>query len=426
MRKIVIVLGMHRSATSMTTELLSSYGLYVGEKEDLCKANQSNQRGFFENRCAVLLNDKILYEHGMHWAELQENINKVRKTKYSFEINEVLNSMQKKAGDGQILLLKDPRMCLTEPVWRKQMVMLDIEEQMVMVFRHPYEVAKSLVIRDNMNFAYALKLWFYNNYSALCSMATCDEPVIVLNHNNYFTAYDRQIKKIENFLNWTGVNNDLDSIIDVSLRHNNVNEIKEEVSLELKVMVSELYQYLIELSLMKKVNINKKKLDQFSGYLKKMVVTAYTPNDDDLPPKVFRNSLGKEKKKWCAYQLENNISLLVHGFQQMRQKKEITELSIYGNGTLAKSLLPVLDLAGIDVTVIYDKNPVNTGQKIKVMGIHEIDFIEKVVLNTAVNYGVQVQNELTERFGNCKVLDLYKLMYEIIKGELVKSPYESH
>ncbi|MCI8377475.1 MAG: hypothetical protein HFH72_03030 [Lachnospiraceae bacterium] len=421
MRKIVLVLGMHRSATSLTTELLSSYGLYVGEKEDLWEPNQSNQRGFFENRSAVQLNDRILYEHGTHWAELHEDAHRMKETKYTCEIKEILCRLLEKAEDGQTLLLKDPRMCITEPIWKKQIDALCMEEHIVMVFRHPYEVAKSLAIRDNMNFAYALKLWFYNNYSALCCLAECDKPVLVLNHDDYFSAYDEQIRKIEEFLHWAGTNRDLDKIIDVSLRHNNVKEINEQIKIELQTIVFELYQYLLELSLMKRAFVSRNELEKFRGYLKKIVVTTYSQYDGDMIPKVFDDCLGKEKKQWCAYQLKNRTELLVQGFQQFREKNRISYLAVYGGGTLSEALIPILKQAGISVNAIYDRMPVLregiAKYQIQIRDIREKDKMEGIVLNTAVNHGVQVKNDLSEKFEECEVLDLYGVMYEMLRAQ---------
>lgn len=416
MRKIVLVLGMHRSATSLTTELLSSYGLYVGEKEDLCKPNQNNQRGYFENRSAVWLNNKILYEHGMHWADLSEDIAKRMETKYTPEITVILQKMIDQAEDSQTLLLKDPRMCLVEPIWKEQIKQIGLEEHIVMVFRHPYEVAKSIEVRDHIDFSYSLKLWFYNNFSALCSMAECDTPILVLNHDNYFSAYEEQIDKIETFLNWSGSNNELNKIIDVSLRHNNVKEIQTEINARLKSMVLELYDYLIELSLMKQVVIRREKLMRLSGFLKEMMHFSYSEGNDDMPPTVFRGTLGKEKKHWCAYQLENNKKLLVSGFQQICEEQGVKELSVYGNGTLARALLPILDVSGIHIIAVYDKNPLDDGQSIHVCGIQEISLIDGMILNTAVNYGEQVKNELIAKSATCKVIDLYELLYAMLKG----------
>lgn len=416
MKKIILVLGMHRSATSMTTEILSSYGLYVGNSEDLWEPAQDNQRGYFENKYAVQLNDKILYEHGMHWATVEKKfINDVR-TNYTNEIDDILKNMLKKAQEKQVLLLKDPRMCLVEPVWKKQIRLLGLEEHIVMVFRHPYEVAMSLQIRDKIHFVYAMKIWFYNNYCALCSVAVCDTPVLVLNHDEYFVAFEKQKKKIENFLKWTGVNNRLDEIIDVTLRHNKVSKIHEKIDVGLNEMVLELYQYLLELSNMEKVIISKEKLKIFSEYWKKIEKKGYLLDGKDKEPIVFRDCLRKEKKAWCIYQLQCNSETLIYKFSQYRESGDITKCSIYGNGTVTKALLPILMRARIDVETIYDQKPVQNSfamiqYQIRVADIKTAVIIEGTLLNTVVNHETQVSDELSDKFVMCKVLNLYELLW---------------
>eukprot|EP01119_Soliformovum_irregulare_P023676 TRINITY_DN8319_c0_g1_i3.p1 TRINITY_DN8319_c0_g1~~TRINITY_DN8319_c0_g1_i3.p1 ORF type:complete len:167 (+),score=32.08 TRINITY_DN8319_c0_g1_i3:413-913(+) len=52
-------------------------------------------------------------------------------------------------------MMKDPRMCLTLPVWRKV-----IKNPFVIVaYRNPIGVAKSLVKRNQFNFDFSLALW---------------------------------------------------------------------------------------------------------------------------------------------------------------------------------------------------------------------------------------------------------------------------
>ena len=252
-------------------------------------------------------------------------------------------------------------------------------------------------------------------------MAECDTPVLVLNHDSYFSSYREQINKIELFLNWTGKNHDVDKIIDDTLRHNNIKEIHVNVNSRLKDIVFELYQYLIGLSLMKQVVVKKEKINYFSGLLREIVNTSYLPNDYDMNPKVFWNSFGQEKKIWCLYQLENQMDLIVSGFGQLREEK-FTELSVYGNGTLAEALFPVLEQAGITIIAVYDKN---TNQKcgaakqdIKVINIREAGKIEGNLLNTAVNYGTQIKHEFPEKFTMCRLLDLYDLLYNMLRDNL--------
>lgn len=147
-----------------------------------------------------------------------------------------------------------------------------------------------------------------------------------------------------------------------------------------------------------------------------MMHFSYSESNYDMPPTVFRGTLGKEKKHWCAYQLENNKKLLVSGFQQICEEQGVKELSVYGNGTLARALLPILDVSGIHIIAVYDKNPLDVGQSIHVCGIQETSLIDGMILNTAVNYGEQVKNELIAKSAACKVIDLYELLYAMLKG----------
>lgn len=417
MQKIYIVLGMHRSATSLTAEVLSSYGLYVGNAEDLWEKDKDNQRGYFENKYAVRLNDKILYEQKMHWAMIQKDLC-IPESQYIDEIGDVLTSMKKKTGLNQGLILKDPRMCLLEPIWRKEIERQDLEERIVMIFRHPYEVAKSLQIRDNMDFSYALKIWFYNNYSALHSMAACNHPILVLNHNDYFIEYRKQIEKIETYLQWSGINSDLDNIIDISLRHNNLDEIKESVHSDLKHMVMDMYGYLIELSNMFQVEISIEKLEQYAIYLMNMGNTSYSKEGFDLPPKSFCNCLGKEKKLWCGYQLKMHRELLAHKIRGYFHECGISHVSLYGNGTLTKELIPIVINAQLKIDVIYDKNQTgnfNIGNEwISIKQPCKAIQADACIINTVVNYGIAIKEELINIYRARKIIDLYELLYYIL------------
>jgi hypothetical protein len=48
--RIICVVGMHRSGTSMITHLLHSCGLYLGPADRLLKAEKTNPLGHFEHR----------------------------------------------------------------------------------------------------------------------------------------------------------------------------------------------------------------------------------------------------------------------------------------------------------------------------------------------------------------------------------------
>lgn len=407
MKKIFIVLGMHRSATSLTAGILYSYGMYTGKEENLLKANKNNQRGFFENKEIFLLDEAIWCEHGIYSGAYLEKINLFKNTKYENEINGIIKNLFEKSGNKQDIFIKDPRMCVTFPVWKKEIKKYKLEENVIVVFRHPFEVAKSLQKRDNKNFIYALKLWFYYNLSILYCIADCDTPVLILNHEDYFNSQRKQINRLEKFIGYKD-NNKVADFIDASLRHNIAESIPETINTEFKDMIFKLYEYLISLSNTNNINVSEKDLKQYGLYLEKMACTSYDDKQEDMSYTYFRDVKGIEKKVWCAYQLYNKKDILILKFKNYFKKYGVTDIYIYGNGTITEALIPVIEKAGITVKKIFDKN-----QKNYIKDLQNADS-ETYVLNTVINYGNSVLENLSQYFNLNFIFDIYKILNEFI------------
>lgn len=65
----VVVLGMHRSGTSMVTGLLQEMGFHLGEPDDILGAREGeNDKGFFERLQVVVQNDKLMKEQDVNWS----------------------------------------------------------------------------------------------------------------------------------------------------------------------------------------------------------------------------------------------------------------------------------------------------------------------------------------------------------------------
>ncbi|QIB66325.1 hypothetical protein [Kineobactrum salinum] len=63
----VVILGMHRSGTSMVAGELVAAGLYAGAAEELLDAQEDNPVGFWERQDVVALNDQMLETAGGSW-----------------------------------------------------------------------------------------------------------------------------------------------------------------------------------------------------------------------------------------------------------------------------------------------------------------------------------------------------------------------
>src|SRR4051794_4592372 len=64
----ILVLGMHRSGTSAIARMLNLCGADLGR--DLLPAKADNERGFWENKAILALNEKLLENLNLRWHDL--------------------------------------------------------------------------------------------------------------------------------------------------------------------------------------------------------------------------------------------------------------------------------------------------------------------------------------------------------------------
>lgn len=150
----IIILGMHRSATSLIAQGLISQKVHMGER--LMEGDRGNPQGHFENMDFVELNDRILKKAGGSWDNPppESDIISVKK-EFSDEIESLLNkSVRRKWG------WKDPRTVLTIRLFMPYLH----DPFFICCFRKPARVAESLFKRDNMSVKKGLMLAkLYNN-----------------------------------------------------------------------------------------------------------------------------------------------------------------------------------------------------------------------------------------------------------------------
>ena len=56
----IVVLGPHRSGTSLVTRLINLMGAYFGDESDAIDTAEDNPKGFWERKDVVAVNDEVL------------------------------------------------------------------------------------------------------------------------------------------------------------------------------------------------------------------------------------------------------------------------------------------------------------------------------------------------------------------------------
>lgn len=144
----VVVLGMHRSGTSLASGLLHRAGVFFGESTELIKANDENPKGFWERSDFRRLNDRLLHAQHADWNEIarvdQHAIDEDTLAAFNDDARQILDDMRQRASNG-IIGIKEPRHCLLLDQWAP---VLGDESFYLLVHRDPEEIAISLNSRD--------------------------------------------------------------------------------------------------------------------------------------------------------------------------------------------------------------------------------------------------------------------------------------
>lgn len=170
----VVILGMHRSGTSVVGGLLNKMGLNAGGP--LIGPAEDNAKGFFERIDVVLQNDYIMRSQGVHYAQntyrydhlagLQEMMDKREPahdpSQWFSEGRRALKFLNDEAS--YPWMLKDPRLCITVRSW---LPLLNFHPAVVFIFRHPLDVALSLHHREGFRIGKGLRMWYVYNKRAL-------------------------------------------------------------------------------------------------------------------------------------------------------------------------------------------------------------------------------------------------------------------
>ena len=184
----VIVLGMHRSGTSMLGGLLSNvFSWNVPGMQVTATKHSQNSKGFYENVDVARQNDEWMGLQDMSW-------NKVNLFTQSVEgrqvvVGEFVKSMATKVGsNGEKAMevynnavntpwaMKDPRLCLTLDAWTP-LLHSDLKKPAILfTYRNPLEVAMSLLARkvSSVPLLEGLRLWiWYNREAIILSSGMC-------------------------------------------------------------------------------------------------------------------------------------------------------------------------------------------------------------------------------------------------------------
>ena len=222
-RPIVLVLGMHRSGTSLCSHILSALGVDLSDDIDV---NPSNAGGHWERREIVEFHDRILglfnrdYLGRFHdfalpvawWAD--PRVAQIRR--------EIVAFLEQRMGDGYFGF-KDPRTVRLMPVWHQILNELKLTPRIVLCLRNPAQIARSLNARERLDREIGEYRWLVHMIDFYRYTSNFD--VSTVEYEGWFTDPAANIEKLRKFLDlpWQQSEADLvlmlSGIIDPAARH---------------------------------------------------------------------------------------------------------------------------------------------------------------------------------------------------------------
>ena len=164
-QQVVVILGMHRSGTSLLTGTLQEAGLVLGDVVTSAPHNREGNREALQIRA---LHDDVLHCSGGSWDHPPSKV--VWQQVHRALRDQIVTGYQ----DEHCWGFKDPRSLFCLQGWLEALPQL----QAVAIFRHPEAVARSLQAREGMALADGLVLWRLYNQQLLYWMDQLEVPLL--------------------------------------------------------------------------------------------------------------------------------------------------------------------------------------------------------------------------------------------------------
>ncbi|MDH3324198.1 MAG: sulfotransferase [Candidatus Peregrinibacteria bacterium] len=208
--KTIIILGMHRSGTSVISKII--YSLDVDLGKHLIEPSHDNKEGFYENRDIVRLNNYLLAKAGGMWHSppSKENIIKLRGNK---SIEKVIKKVILR-NQNDLWGFKDPRTSLT----LRLLIPFIKNPYFIICYRDKNSVAKSLYKREGISIKRGLFLWnIYNNSIKKFIKENNKIPSLEINFEKLIENEKRETERIKKFL---GIKKQTGKFVNKKLIHN--------------------------------------------------------------------------------------------------------------------------------------------------------------------------------------------------------------
>lgn len=225
--RALLILGMHRSGTSAVTRVVNLLGAKIGDR--LVPSGPDNPSGFWENATAVEINEQLLRDLGRTWYDMREMPDDWMDTAAAAKALDLARKfIRRDLGGSRLCALKDPRICLTVPLWIKAFESLKFEVDCLFVVRNPREVVESLHRRNDWPRSPLYLMWVQYLLEAEAATRRCRRAMVSYDQvlDGWRTCMGRVAKELH--LAWPAKTGEaataIDAFLDRGQRHHRAAE----------------------------------------------------------------------------------------------------------------------------------------------------------------------------------------------------------
>jgi glycosyltransferase involved in cell wall biosynthesis len=261
-KRLIVVLGMHRSGTSAMIRGLKDLGVDLGQNL-MPPSFDQNITGFWEDQDINAFNVELLCHltdgfhanmPGQEWHSITPICNAQLKSKElaAFRLKAIF-LLRDKVKNSTVFGIKDPRMCRLLPFWKDVFAHLNLNVSYIIVSRNPLSVAQSLRKRNGFQAEKCHYLWLEHLLSSM--IETTKHSRIVVDYDLLIDQPGIQLLRVaqkldlaESLVYPQKLEDYKDNFIDKSLRHNAFHLEDLELDPSIPQDAIEAYDLLIKLA----------------------------------------------------------------------------------------------------------------------------------------------------------------------------------
>ncbi|MEE9328314.1 MAG: glycosyltransferase [Cocleimonas sp.] len=399
MKECIVILGMHRSGTSVLTGLVSLFGGYVGA--DLMPPTKDNPMGYFENNKIYVLNERILRENNASWHDYSFVADDIKKPDFQQYVSDAKDVIQAELKFVNKLIIKDPRICILFPIWEQALQELDINIRIIFAYRSPLEVAHSLLKRDEIPVEKGLMLW---------SHYFLQSEVYSRKYQRMIVEYDKDFHDLPEFLDKVGdfigadVNQEIQQkakdLYSPNLKHHQV--ALDNISDDLPSYLTQLITLLVDKKLNSKKKVNQIRVE-FNNSVKyyQYKKPLYLDELKDKEEQIAIREMDKEKQEEERLRLEGIIK----------------ELKV----TIEEKSFRIAEALELKKEEIEDKNHVIVRGKEKLKAFEKNAYIKEKDLITIIK---EREHQIKEQSHGLELLNsVYKMGDQLFQKTVTSKKY---